>query len=655
MATRQGWGDAGSEETPFHRPGSETPAVGLAPLLGNALGRASVTALHGAWSYIVDQANLGETNPMMHGGVGRGDTHGSDELLEYSFEGGETLRVPGDWNTQHPELFWYRGVIWYRRDFGHRRTQRRRVFLYFGGANFRTAIHLNGRLMARHAGGFTPFNVEITAHLLDGDNRLVVKVDSRSGADDVPTEHNDWLNYGGLTREVLLIELSDTFIRQASVQLERGRMDALSVHVQLDGPDAAGMKVRLLIAEAGIDREFVADATGRVQARVPATPQLWSPETPKRYRVEILAGEDRWVDDVGFRTLAVDGTQILLNGRPVFLRGISLHEERLRSPGRAWGGVDADEVVEEVRALGANFVRLAHYPHNEYMVRACDAAGILVWAELPVYHAINFANPATLDSAREQFSAVIARDVNRAAVVLWSVANETEPGPARNDFLAALAAHVRVQDDTRLVTAALHGNHDMRRMSAFLQSKLVGQTRWDAEPPVVRIDDPLAEHLDVVGYNEYYGWYTCAPLARALRAAGIPIAEAEVRERMLAEMPRFRFEAACGKPIVVSEFGAEAVAGLRAQGGVVVFSEDYQARVYEQQLAMLACSPAVRGLSPWILKDFRAPYRLHTRLQQYWNRKGVVSEHGERKLAFAVLAKHYREGPCAEDALRPSK
>lgn len=637
MSTR--WDEAGQEETPFHKPGSEEPAVGLAPLLGNALTRRS-TALHGAWSFIVDQANLGETNPMMHGGVGRGESHGPDELLEYSFEGGDTLQVPGDWNTQKPELFWYRGVIWYRRDFEYPKRASGRTLLYFGGANFRKSVYLNGRLLARHAGGFTPFNIDATDHLVDGSNRLVVKVDSRSGPDEVPTEYNDWLNYGGLTREVLLIDLPETFVQQAQVQLARGSTDRIRARVRIAGPQAAGMRVRLAIPELVIEQTFTADAAGLADCELQIAPQLWSLDSPKRYRVEIAAGEDCVADEIGFRTLACAGAQILLNGRPIYLRGISMHEERLRRPGRAWGPDDAAETVAEIRALGANFVRLAHYPHNEHMVRACDAAGILVWAELPVYHAIDFANPATLDSARRQFSDLIVRDANRAAVGLWSLANETEPGPARDAFLAALAQHVRGQDDTRLLTAALHGNHHMRRVSEEIARRLVGAAP-EVAATTVCIDDALAEHLDVLGYNEYFGWYTCAPIARELRRRGLDIREAQVRERMLAEMPALRFEAASGKPIVVSEFGAEAVFGLRGEG-TQVFSEDYQARVYTQQLAMLSASPAIQGLSPWILKDFRTPYRLHTRLQQYWNRKGVVSEYGERKLAFEVLARFYR-------------
>ncbi|MDD3763105.1 MAG: glycoside hydrolase family 2 TIM barrel-domain containing protein [Nevskiales bacterium] len=638
MTTR--WDEAPPEETPFHKPADERPEAGLAPLLGSALCRPA-TALHGDWRIIIDQSNLGETNPMMYGGVGRGEADGPDELLEYSFDGNDTLSVPGDWNTQRPELFWYRGVVWYRRDFDWRRPSGRRVYLYFGGANFRKSVYLNGRLLARHAGGFTPFNIDVTDYLVDGNNRLIVKVDSRSGADEIPTEFNDWLNYGGITREVLLIELPPTFVEHAVVQLRPGSRDTLRVRVRLAGVRAAGAPVRLEIPEAGVSQDLLTDADGLAQGELCATLEPWSPQAPKRYRVEIIAGEDRLADDIGFRSIEVAGDQILLNGKPVFLRGISMHEERLAAPGRAWGPEDAAAAVDAIRALGANFVRLAHYPHNEYMVRACDAAGILVWAELPVYHAVDFGSADALASAQRQYAEMIARDVNRAAVVFWSIANETEPGPARDAFLGALARQVRALDDSRLLTAALHGNRGMRRVGEHLAMQIVGMIPADAPPPPVQIDDPLAEQLDVVGYNQYFGWYTCGPIARELRRRGIPIREADVRERMLAAMPGFRYQAACGKPIVISEFGAEAVKGLRGEG-TRVFSEDYQVRVYEKQLEMLSASPAIRGLSPWILKDFRTPYRLHTKWQQYWNRKGLLSEHGERKLAFDVLASHYR-------------
>ena len=634
--------EAGDEETPFYSPVRAEPIARLAALIGNTPGR-QTTALHGSWQFIVDQADLGDASPMMHGGIGRDEAHDPDELLEYSFDGADTLQVPGDWNTQRPELFWYRGVIWYRKRFRYSAPAGRRIYLYFGAANFRKDIYLNGQFLARHVGGFTPFNIDVSDYLRDGENSLVVKVDSRSGPDEIPTEYNDWLNYGGLTREVLLVELPSTFIRNYKIQLRVGSLDVVSGWVVLEGPTAARASVVIEIPRAGIRQRLTTDASGRAEFEFPARLNLWSPQSPTRYIVAIEASEERLHDDIGFRSLAVQGEHILLNGKPVFLRGISMHEEALQRPGRAWDAEDAAVVIAEVQALHANFLRLAHYPHNENIVRAADAAGILLWAELPVYQRVAFANPDTLASAKRQYDELIARDQNRAAVVMWSLANETAETPARTLFLTTLATHVRAADDTRLITAALLGNAQARELAEHVGRVLIGRRNGEAvsEPSPMRIDDPLMPQLDVVACNEYLGWYSCAPLARELRRRGIEVREREIRELMLELMPGFTIESV-GKPLLVSEFGAEALQGFHASG-LELFSEEYQARVYQAQLAMLAGCQALCGLSPWILKDFRAPYRLHTRFQQYWNRKGVISERGLRKQAFAVLAAHYRE------------
>jgi beta-glucuronidase len=164
----------------------------------------------------------------------------------------------------------------------------------------------------------------------------------------------------------------------------------------------------------------------------------------------------------------------------------------------------------------------------------------------------------------------------------------------------------------------------------------------DPEPVTITIDDPLGEVVDVIGYNEYLGWYMSPFIADALRERGLEVTEGEVRDLVLEHMPLFRIDTEFDKPLVISEFGAGARHGRRG-GPLEIWSEDYQARVYTQQLALLAACDAVRGMSPWIIKDFRAPYRLQTQVQEYWNRKGLVSETGEKKLAFGVLRDHYAQ------------
>src|SRR5262249_21804065 len=201
-------------------------------------------------------------------------------------------------------------------------------------------------------------------------------------------------------------------------------------------------------------------------------------------------GQDELEEEIGFRTIEVRGTEILLNGTPIFLHGICMHAEAPYRTGRAWTEKDAETLFGWVRDLGANFVRLAHYPHDERMTRLADRLGLLVWSEIPVYWAVQFDNPVVQAKAEQQLTEMIRRDRNRVSVLFWSVANETPVTPSRLGFLKALVANARAEDPTRLITAAL-------------------LTRTEGNTKI--IDDPLGEELDVLGFNEYVGWYEGKP------------------------------------------------------------------------------------------------------------------------------------------------
>jgi len=645
-------------DNPLFQPQTQTPLKALDPLLANVRARQTLS-LNGDWNSIVDQLGVGDASPLLRGGIGENESYGPHELLEYSFKGQHTLQVPGDWNSQQESLFWYRGIVWYQKEFNYQPPAGKRVFLYFGGANFAKDVYVNGQLLARHKGGFTPFNTEVTDYLKAGKNAVVVKVDSMSGADEVPTEYNDWMNYGGITRDVMLVETPAAFVRNYKLQLAaRNELTPNSSSqsskgeqrikgwVQLDGHKGE-QSVTLNIAEAGIRKTFTTDASGRAEFEFDAKLGLWSPDDPKLYRVDWLSGDDQLSDDIGFRHIETQGEDILLNGEKIFLRGVAMHEESLLRHGRAATAADADAAIKKLKDLNANFVRLAHYPHNEHMVRAADRAGIMVWAEMPVYHNIQFSNPCTLASAKRQYSELIARDQNRAAVILWSLGNETPESEARNRFFIAMAEHVRTLDDTRPLTAALLGFGGMEDIGRYIglllageESALVGMLT-SPEAPTITINDPLGDVVDVLGYNEYFGWYLSGILTQEMRKQGLDVSEDQVRELMLQEMEKFTIVTAFNKPLVISEFGAGAKQGKHG-GPLEIWSEEYQARVYQQQLKMLRNSPALRGLSPWVLKDFRAPYRLNTDTQDYWNRKGLLSETGEEKMVFKELSDYYK-------------
>ena len=531
----------------------------------------------------------------------------TDNRVLYEFDLGHSpvTTLPSSWLTEAPELRHYQGLMWYQRTFPAPVQRRGRYFLRFGAANYSTVVYLNGKPVGRHEGGFTPFAFEVTKLLRDGDNQVTVGVDSQATETTVPPPVTDWENYGGITRPIRLIATPDTYVDDAWVRLQRDGKLAVDVH--LDGPQAANRAVHLRVAELHLDRAGVTDAHGDWRATVAAPRALvrWSPERPKLYDVAVDAGEDQWHDRIGFRTIERRGADILLNGKPIFLRGISMHEEELGTdPTRAMTPAAARALLSEIKeGLHGNYVRLAHYPHSEVTLRLADELGLLVWSEVPVYWRVAWGNPDTLARARAMLAENIHRDRNRAAIAIWSVANETPVTDARNAFLRTLVADVRRLDDTRLVSAALLVERDKT-----------------ADHPVMTLADPLAGALDVLAINTYNGWYTSDRLNT--------LATSEWR------VP-------ADKPLIFSELGADARAGFHDPVKEQKFSEEFQADYYRATLGMADHVPTLRGLSPWILKDFRSPRRQNPDFQQGWNRKGLISETGQRKQAFDVLANYY--------------
>jgi len=572
-------------------------------LIQNVPGR-KTTSLNGSWNTIVDPYEVGErdyrwkADPEAGFGANRKPTTKSD-LVEYDFDRSARLQVPGDWNTQRPELFFYEGVVWYKRDFDYKLEQGRRLFVYFGAANYHASAFLNGKKIGEHTGGFTPFQFEITSQVRERGNFLIVNVNNKRLMEGVPTVNTDWWNYGGLTRDVRLVELPGTFIEDYSIQLSKGSNSRVSGWVRLNGARLK-QKIAVRIPEAGAAVTVESDEKGYASVEFNAKLALWSPENPKLYDVSVEAETDAVRDAIGFRTIETRGTGILLNGKPVFLRGITMHAEAPYRTGRAWSDEDASTLLGWARELHCNFVRLAHYPHDERMTRLADRMGLLVWEEIPVYWTIRFENPETYANAENQLVEMIARDKNRASVVLWSVANETPVGDARTRFLTALIERARREDPSRLLTAALQAHY--------------------TSDTTETIDDPLGERLDVIGCNEYVGWYD-----------GLP-----------EKADRIEWKMTHNKPLVMSEFGGGALQGYHGDD-LTIFTEEYQRSVYEHQVAMLKRIPFLRGTSPWLLMDFRSPRRLLAGVQDYFNRKGLLSERGQRKLAFYLMQQFYQD------------
>lgn len=581
-------------------------------LITNAYNRQS-TSLNGYWKYIVDPYENGyynyryepfdqQENPGKGAFFTNAKRESKSDLVEYDFDKMDSLLVPGDWNTQKEKLFYYEGTVWLKKSFDYIKSKNQnRVFLYFEASNYHTEVYLNGNKLGQHIGGFTPFNFEVTDLLREGDNFLIVKVDNKRKKEAVPTLNTDWWNYGGLTRGVKLIEVAETFVTDYFIQLDPDNSERIYGTLSLNGVNKGNRKVEISIPALKETKTFVTDEAGQAIIDISSSNiKYWSLESPFLYDVTISTEEEQIVEQIGFRTIATRGSEILLNGQSIYLKGISIHEESPINEGRGHSEEDARQLLQWVQELGCNYVRLAHYPHNEHMVRLADEMGILVWEENPVYWTISWENEQTYLNAQNQLSEVMDRDKNRASVIIWSMANETPTSAERNAFLNKLATFTRAKDPTRLISAALE------------------QSNYQGDPQIRTISDPFAEVVDILSFNQYIGWYDGAVEKCATISWNIDY----------------------DKPVLISEFGAGAKFGLHGEKDNR-WTEEYQEYLYQETLKMIDQIDQLRGFSPWILVDFRSPRRVLPEIQDGWNRKGLMSEEGEKKKAFFVLKDYY--------------
>ena len=566
-------------------------------------------SLNGDWNYFADPQEQGyydyRMNPTNWGYFINAKAQRPSDLVEYNFDACPTMRVPGDWNTQDEQLFLYEGTVWFKKDFDYTPRDGQRALLYFGAVNYEAIVYVNGKKAGRHVGGFTPFCYDVTDVVKPGKNFVIVKVDNKRHADNVPTLIFDWWNYGGITRDVLLVSVPKTYIDDYSLQLDKainGKKRTINFSLKLNNP-VAGQDVTLSIPELKIKQQFTTNAEGEIVncqlSIVNSKLQLWSPETPKLYDVEITCGDEVIKDEIGFRTIETRGKQLLLNGKPIFLRGVCSHEETAYTSRRCNSAADADTLLSWARQLGCNFIRLAHYPHNEHAVREAERQGFLLWSEIPVYWTISWQNEKTYANAENQLRSMISRDHNRAAIIIWSLANETPHSDARDKFLGRLATTARSLDSTRLISMAM---------------EVTGASNY-----VNRLQDNMNKYVDVVSFNQYIGWY-----------------------RDVNDAPKMKWEIPYEKPVIISEFGGGAKAGLHGDKGQR-WTEEFQENLYRENLAMLDKIEGLAGTCPWVLKDFRSPRRPLPGIQDGFNRKGLFSDQGKRKKSFYVLRDWYEK------------
>jgi len=568
----------------------ETP---VAPDLFLPHGRSTTLSLEGRWHFAIDPFNSGLRGEWYRD---QGESEGDVGPPDYDFDNWDTISVPSCWNTYHDAYAYYEGAGWYVRTIEIGPVEgSTRAFLSFEGTSGETIVFVNGEFAGYHDNGGVPFSVNVTSHLRSGSNRIIVWVDNSRRSDAVPGDFFDWFNYGGIFRHVGLYIIPNLSIHSYFFSLT----DDDRVAGTVDVSEAGVHQLRVTI---GADTWILeTDNNGHLDSKLPIKPHQWSLYDPYLYdiTVELMDSDGNTVDavrdSIGFRRISIKDTHVYLNDQRIFVKGVAVHEDHPER-GRTLTTEDRLKIIAHCKELGANTIRLAHYPHDPEMSRLADQYGVLLWEEIPVYWHLQFNNEVTIDRARRQMQALILRDRNRASVVMWSIGNENPDSDGRLRFMKTIADGVRGTDPTRLITAAC-----LVDVSDFT------------------VTDRLADVVDVVSLNQYYGWYY----------PGID------------SVPEI-LSSVADKPVMISEFGAGADFVCNC-ADPPKWSEEYQARVYADQFTVLKECDNLAGTFPWLLYDFASPRRLNSH-QRGINRKGLVDRSRDhKKLAFDEVRRWYTQ------------
>ena len=635
--------------------GREAPVYPSSDHLIGWIDSRQIQSLNGEWSYIVDPMNNGLPESSFFGGFPKNKIQKTGmELIEYNFETASKIQIPGAWNAIDERLFFYRGPVWLYKKFNYSPKKEALTHLYMEGSNFTTKIFLNGSIVGEFEGGYVPFNFNISKYLKEGENILLVQTDNTLNESSVPTQKTDWWPWGGIVGDVYVVETPKQFIQNAYLQLNPDDFSEVLFKLKMN-KESSGHIIKLEIPELQFMAEYKTNSFGAISENIKINPQLWSPLSPKLYEVKISSEAETISDKIGFRSIQTKGQKIYLNNSEIQFKGIAMHSEPIGIPGPAFSKEHFQKLLLTAKDLNINFIRAAHYPYTRHLAKVADQLGLMLWEEVPVYWNIDWDNSNTLNIAKNQITRLVQRDQNRASVVVWSVANETPLSSSRMKFLKALLAEIEINDSSRLSTAALLSGSEEQFRSLVLVLALQGsKSQWvspkekaifqlildQANIPIdselsfsLSIDDPLGESVDLISYNEYFGWYYVTFFTDQMK-----ISEGTLRKLMFEVMPDIKISSSFDKPIHISEFGAGAKYGNHTNK---IWSEEYQAKLYKHQLEMLSNNPQIQGISPWVFKDFRAMLRPLPGIQDFYNRKGLIDESGNKKAAFKVLADFY--------------
>ncbi len=528
----------------------------------------------------------------------------------------ESIWVPSCWNELREEYLHYVGVAWYYKKFLYRESpEAKRQVLFFNGINYKCRIWLNGKQVGRHTGGFTPFEVDITnAVVKNGENFLVIRVDSTITNMTSPPYGVDWFNYGGIYRDVQLLETGEAWIDDVTVRTKMSGDVGIKVDIGsfTPGPHYA---LELCVNEkekaaSVYSLSYTAASSCSCIDLKLEQPKLWSPDTPYLYEFMIVLKRDNeiqdiWEHKIGVREFSIKNRQVYINEKRVNLRGYAKHEE-YPMLGRTFSYDIVRKDYEICKQGNANLVRLVHYPHHLQEYEIASETGMVAIAEVPNvnFKKEQFMNPELLELAVNQMKETIKYCKNEACIMFWSLFIECKTyEDAAVEFVRKYIQLARESDPTRFTVHASD----------------------------IPLEDRTYEYFDVVGINYWRGWY-----------GGHTIEEgSSLLDKIAARYP--------DKPVLMTSGGWEGLYGSHSYRGNVKWSEESQADYLEKLTEMYIAKPYIIGQVVWTFNDFRV-WPWVTDGNAYWpnrpmemNYKGAVDCFRRPKLAYYRLQETFKK------------
>ncbi len=550
------------------------------------------------------------------------DNVGEEKNWQKGVESSRSIGIPGSWNEQFIDTRDYLGPTWHFKKFYVPSSWKEKlVWFRIGAANYYAKVWINGKLIGEHEGGYLPFQFEVTDKVRFGkENFLSVKVDNQLSPERVPPgnipeeEHPrsvrqrsypdvnfDFFPYGGIHRPVYLFCTPLDYIEDIAVTTSiEGKKGLIKYRITKKGGEAKEAFIHLGDENTRLEQkaEFRGNMAEGELTIDEAT--FWSPDSPHLYEmvVELLSSEGAPIDEytlsIGIRTIEVKNDRLYLNGEPIFLKGFGKHED-FPIIGK---GLSLPLIVKDyslMKWIGANSFRTSHYPYSEEMMNMADKEGFLVIDEIPAVGLFfGKGNKRRLSLCKQYLRELIARDKNHPSVIMWSIANEPHSTkPEAKEFFRQLYQHTKKLDPSRLVTL----------VSMF------------------GLKEEALAYVDVICLNRYYGWYT--------EPGQLDRASHKLSRELDALYETYK------KPILLSEFGAGAIAGVHAHPAEL-FSEEYQAELIRKYCEVIESKPYMVGEHVWCFADFKTAqvaYRVAL------NRKGVFTRTRQPKLAAHILRK----------------